>query len=49
MKNWKVKIEHNNKTSTVTIKAGTFSDAFIAVAAKYSGCEIKSITEVRKK
>jgi hypothetical protein len=49
MKNWKAKIEHKNQLLTITIKAKTFSEAFIAVGQKYPGCNIQSLSEVRKK
>jgi len=49
MKNWKVTIEHKNKTLEVTIEAKTYSEAYIKTEIKYFGCVIKSVSEIREK
>jgi hypothetical protein len=49
MKNWKAKIEYKNKLIDVAIEADTFSEAYINISKKYPGCEIISLSEVRKK
>jgi hypothetical protein len=47
MKNWKVKIEYENKTQDVTIKATTYSEAYIKAEIDYPGCVVKSVSEIR--
>jgi len=48
MKNWKIKIEYNNKTIEILIEARTYSDAYISAEIKYPGCVVKSVSEIRK-
>ena len=49
MKNWKVIIEHKNKTLEVIIEAKTYSEAYIKAEIKYLGCVVKSVSEIREK
>jgi hypothetical protein len=48
MKNWKVKIEHTNKTLEVRVKATSYAEAYITAELKYPGCVVKSVSEIRE-
>lgn len=48
MKNWKVRIEYENKTLEVLFKATSYAEAYMAAEIKYPGCIVKSVSEIRE-
>jgi len=48
MKNWRIKLEYQNRAVDIVIEAKTYSEAYINSSEKYPGCVIKSISEIRK-
>ena len=48
MKNWKIIIEQDGKTETVTIMADSYADAYVKTGVKYPRGTIMSITQIRE-
>lgn len=48
MKNWKIRIEYENKTLEVVLYATSYPEAYIAAEIKYPGCIVQSVSEIRE-
>jgi hypothetical protein len=48
MRSWKVIIEYEKEPLEIIVQAKYYSDAYIEVEKKYSGCIIKNVSEIKE-